>query len=1317
MTNFTQWLLFQPLKRKILWVIMVIVITTITTISSFLYWQKYQQQRQDFIRNNLALARLVAEYTVLPLVFDDKKGAEEQLSKLWQDPRIIFVRLEKANGEILVDYDPFNYAPNAPLDAKQEWFWQGNQLYFAVRVSYEHENLGLLKGAFRLDELIQAQRQEQLFILAVILIAVICSYGMALISRRFVMTSINQLECHARRIAEQPDIYESIVYPAHRKDEVGHLYEAFNLLMERIQKKEAEILQFNSDLEVKIEERTQELQAAMQSKSMFLANMSHEIRTPMNAIIGMTHLALQTDLTKKQRNYLDKINISAKWLLGILNDILDFSKLEAGKLKLEHAEFRLETVIQHLTDISVPLLNGKQLTLSFEVDPEVPNALIGDSLRLGQVLLNLLSNAIKFTETGTVKVCVQLLSSDAAQACLRFSVIDSGIGLSEEQQSRLFSAFNQADNSTTRKYGGTGLGLVISKDLVEAMDGTIGIESCLGVGSTFYFIATFALAADSTANPLPLQTFMQNNYSAWDNLYVLLVEDNFINQELVLEILRKEGIRVDLANNGAEAIEMVGRNNYSAVLMDCQMPVMDGFEATRIIRADPRFADLPIIAMTANVMVEDRERCLDSGMNDHFGKPIDWDRFFQTLARWTKPTDYQPTLPTSNLSQENGNACSDLANKQLEPSFAASLPDDTLTLQQLMVKLNVALANDYFVYDELLEQLKMLLPDNKQAEYDILQQHIFDTDYPKAQLVLNSLIGGPKEKIEIANQDQDQDQRSIVLIVDDTRNNQEVLASLLDQDYQVKVAGNGQRALDIARCFPHPDLILLDLNMPKMDGYEVFRKLHEKPLTSYIPVIFVTASSDLESETRGLQLGAVDYITKPISPPIVLQRVRNQVLIKQHEKDLKRIAHYDALTRIPNRVLLADRMKQAIAQTKRARKTLGVCYLDLDGFKPVNDTLGHHAGDQVLIEIARRIGSILREGDTVARLGGDEFVVLLPDLNHIEECIVTLKRLLEIIAQPILLQNQSFSLTTSIGVSIFPSDDNDPDVLLRHADQAMYIAKQSGKNRYHLYNSTHDRKNRLYHESILRIQSGLDNHEFVLYYQPKVDLISRQVVCAEALVRWNHPERGLLLPVEFLNDVRNSELEIRLGEWVIETALSQLVQWDKEGYAIDVSVNITACHLQSEGFVDHLKHIFSCYPILLANRLHIEVLETTALEDSSTVSATMEACRAMGVRFALDDFGTGYSSLTYLHRLPLDTLKIDQSFVRDMLIDKGDNAIVQGVIALAKAFGLKTVAEGIETMEHFDALRDMGCEFGQGYAIARPMSAPDFGITTARLFT
>lgn len=442
-------------------------------------------------------------------------------------------------------------------------------------------------------------------------------------------------------------------------------------------------------------------------------------------------------------------------------------------------------------------------------------------------------------------------------------------------------------------------------------------------------------------------------------------------------------------------------------------------------------------------------------------------------------------------------------------------------------------------------------------------------------------------------------------------------------------------------------------------------------------------------------------------PTLMVGTFSDITLLKQHEKQLERIAHYDALTGIPNRVLLADRLQQALAHSKREGNILAVCYLDLDGFKLVNDTMGHEAGDKVLIEVTKRIKDTIRGDDTVARLGGDEFAVLLQGLHAAEEYAASLNRLLEAISQPIEIKHKLFEVSASIGVSIYPNDDYDADTLLRHADQAMYTAKQSGKNRYYLYDAENDQRARSHHEFLRRLALALSNNEFELYYQPKVDMRTFQLVGAEALIRWNHPERGLLAPAEFLLEVEGTTLDVELGDWVVTRALAQLEEWRQAGLTMELSINISARHLQSIDFPWKLKRKLLRYPDLPKGSLQIEVLETAALEDIPRVSDTIERCHKIGVSFALDDFGTGYSSLSYLGRLPVDALKIDQSFIRDMLYDKGDRAIVQGVIALAKAFDRKIVAEGVETEELFHELLEMGCEYGQGYGIARPMPASD----------
>ena len=425
---------------------------------------------------------------------------------------------------------------------------------------------------------------------------------------------------------------------------------------------------------------------------------------------------------------------------------------------------------------------------------------------------------------------------------------------------------------------------------------------------------------------------------------------------------------------------------------------------------------------------------------------------------------------------------------------------------------------------------------------------------------------------------------------------------------------------------------------------------------------------------------------------------------RQHEQ-LERAAHYDALTGVPNRVLLADRMRQAIAQTQRKGDLLAVCYLDIDGFKPINDNFGHEAGDSLLLQMAERLRLCVRGGDTVARLGGDEFVLLLLGLRDLAECERALQRVLAALCQPMHLDGQCVAVTASIGVSVYPDDDADPDTLLRRADQAMYQAKQGGKNRYRLFDSADSRRARQQRDTVERVREAIGQGEFVLYYQPKVDMRRHVVAGMEALIRWQHPSRGLLLPGEFLPPIEDTDLIVVLGEWVIGEALRQMEIWYAAGLRLAVSVNAAAHHLQQPDFVVRLKAQLAAHPGLPPGQLRLEVLETAALKDLDQVSGIIEACRALDIGIELDDFGTGYSSLTYLRRLPADTLKIDQSFVRDMLEDREDLAIVEGVIGLANAFKMGVIAEGVETVEHGVLLMSLGCDLAQGYGIARPMPA------------
>lgn len=426
---------------------------------------------------------------------------------------------------------------------------------------------------------------------------------------------------------------------------------------------------------------------------------------------------------------------------------------------------------------------------------------------------------------------------------------------------------------------------------------------------------------------------------------------------------------------------------------------------------------------------------------------------------------------------------------------------------------------------------------------------------------------------------------------------------------------------------------------------------------------------------------------------------------KEQQKQLEHIAHYDVLTQLPNRVLLSDRLNQAMITCQRHQCSLAVVFIDLDGFKAVNDQYGHDVGDLLLIQIAKRMKSVMREQDTLSRIGGDEFVAVLSDIYDKQDSLSILNRLLAQASEPNDINGTLLTLSASIGVTFYPEDQVDADQLMRHADQAMYLAKQDGKNRFRCFDVEYSHWMKVQSELISELEIGLAQNQFELQYQPKVNLKAHKVIGAEALIRWHHPQKGLLMPGAFLPDIKDHALSIRLDDWVLDQAMAQLTMWHQAGLRVKVSVNISPLSLQQDAFVEKLRNLQTRYPQVPPQSLEIEILESSALDDLAHVSDVITQCAQIGVRFAIDDFGTGYSSLTYLRHLPAQWIKIDQSFVRDMLQDADDRAIVDGILKMAQAFHRDVLAEGAETALHLQALQQMGCENAQGYGIAKPMSA------------
>ncbi|MYM98449.1 EAL domain-containing protein [Duganella vulcania] len=1326
-------------------------------------WEANARMRDYFIGQGQRIADNLARQSTLALLFHSAENAREVVNSTLSFPDVAALQIMDAKGKVLLS----RVVAGATLDAanlgkpvsahaglvgetSDGWLFTapvyGGQSEASPFELQEHQQqlLGYVHVQIAKSTLKRLTWSLLLGNLALTLSFAVVLLVLGRLLTRHMINPLNALSTLMRRAEAGESGMRAA--PAGPRDliEMAH---AFNQMMNVLEQREAE-LKDSRDAAVNM----------AQMKAQFAATVSHEVRTPLNGVVGMLDMLKETRLTPRQQEFVDVAWNSSRTLIALINNILDFSKMEAGKLKLEETEFCLGTLLSEVLELVARPAQQKGVALNWTVAPDVPARIAGDSLRLRQILINLVGNAVKFTDHGEVAVDVAL--APGAAFGLRFEVRDTGIGMSEDVRRHLFEAYVQPDPGTTRRYGGTGLGLAICKQLVELLGGQIGVDSVTGAGTTFRFtIACRAAQQQVAAPPLPMRPPVGAPAVALPSptlspipvpmperqFRVLVAEDNRTNQMVAAGMLAMNGCVCEFAADGVEAVRAAQRERFDLILMDCSMPEMDGYEATAHIR----LAELamgrrtPLVAMTANTQAGDAEKCLAAGMDDYLAKPITLVELRHKLEKWlphggplATPVQHANHTPASATARGYGGPCPvdpavfdklrEVLGDTLPHAVTPYLEDTPACLEELEQAVQagdmatararahalkgssgnfgaetlaqLAQQAEHFAAEHQPEQIEPLLAPLR-AHYEalaaFLHAEISDATPPQAQVA---------------------DDRPQVLVVDDDRSTRSTLRHTLQRDgFHVEEAADGAAALAMLARF-QPDVILMDAMMPVMDGFTACARMQELPNAGAVPVLMITALQDNSSVERAFAAGASDYIPKPIHYAVLSQRVRRIIEANRAEKRIRHLAYNDVLTNLPNRTLFFELLASSIDQARVAAdgRQVAVLFMDLDRFKYVNDNLGHDVGDRLLQAVAQRVRQTVRADDAVARLGGDEFTVVLNELDSPAAAATAAHNIVRVLSAPFPIDGHDIFVTASVGIAMYPHDGGDVATLVKHADSAMYRAKRTNSG-FQFYEASmeHSISEHVRLESDLR-RAMEQQHQLEVYYQPQASLCNGKIIGMEALVRWCHPTRGMIPPVDFIPLAEETGLINPLGDWVLRTACAQLQQFLAAGLPpMRVAVNLSVRQLLQKDFAASVEAVLADTG-LPPQLLELEITESTLMENAQDTLAALHRLHSLGVRLSIDDFGTGYSSLSYLKRFPVDIIKIDRSFVRDVPQDADDAAIISAIIALAHSLRLEVVAEGVETAAQLQFLKGRECDLMQGFYLSPAVPAEQFAELVRR---
>lgn len=813
----------------------------------------------------------------------------------------------------------------------------------------------------------------------------------------------------------------------------------------------------------------------------------------------------------------------------------------------------------------------------------------------------------------------------------------------------------------------------------------------------------------------------------------MVVDDTVANLALLGELLRGEGYRVVQFPRGLMALEAAREQPPDLVLLDIMMPEMDGFEVCRQLKADRHLAHIPVLFISALGEVDPKVEAFAAGGVDYITKPFERAEILARTRTQLELLDARRRLERqrSNLETQVRERTAHLTRAQHMArlgSWTIDLHSNELHWFDDSWRLMGLTQGGSVTLERLLQQVH---PDDRKrlmAAWDQALASGRGEDYNLSYRVLaGEEVRWVKEWIEFEQDDHGtvvaatgsiQDITDQVRVEQALRTERRRLRNALDAARAGSWEWNTeQRTLKADRAWAE----LLGYRPEELDpvGIDTWEGLVH-------PDDLERVRNSLRRHLEGKQpVHQVEYRIKHRDGHWVWLRTSGRTIEyddqggprlvagidvdvsaqKTEQLERERLARLDPLTGLPNRIALAEQLTEAIRNADRTHSRLAVAYIDLDGLGVANLRFGREGGDQIIRETARRISDMAAPGTIVTRIGGDEFVLVVSSADA-DEAGERIRELIRQLARPIELDSGRTRLTASAGMTLLSTtEQEDEEQLVRQAFQALYEAKLKGKNRLELFDKDREHNLRQHYEKLDAIRAGLERGQFILHYQPKVHLRSGDVLGFEALIRWQHPERGLVPPVEFIPVLTNQPLAVDVGDWVIERALEQLAQWNADGFETSISVNVDGQQLLDPDFAERLTTQLAAQPGVGPHQLELEMLETSAMEDIEQVAQLIGRLKQMGISVSLDDYGTGYSSLTFVKRLPVSTIKIDQSFVRDLLVDPEHEAIIGGIVNLAEKLRRKVIAEGVETEQHGRRLIELGCQTGQGYGIARPMPA------------